>query len=227
VPPLRSIIEPLTDQPPPPARDWPNPYAPTIGPDGGVASAVVYLRGIDPRQGRPWSHPPVLVEMRDHRLQVVQGSRRGPVGFVRAGDRAEFVSRLSSFETVQARGSAFFTLTLPHADRIRSRTLASPGLVELASAAGHFWMRGHLFVDHHPYYTCSDAHGRFSLELVPAGEYDVVAWHPNWRITREERNPDSFRIQKVAFASPLVTVAKARIETGKRITVELPLEMPR
>ena len=52
--PFRSVPEPFSDQPPPPARDYANPNAPIIDPtSNAVGSAVVFLRKVDPeRSGR-------------------------------------------------------------------------------------------------------------------------------------------------------------------------------
>ncbi len=223
VPAFRSIDNPLTDQPHPPPRDWPNPNAPAIAPDGGVASAVVFLRGVDPARGKPWDHPPARVELAEGRMVVVQGATPGRVGFVRAGDAVEFVSRQRLLHTVQARGDAFFSLTLPELDKPRRRALAAPGLVELTSGAAFFWLRAYLFVEHHPYFARADGQGRFRLDGVPEGTYDLVAWHPDWRVAQQERNPDSFRIQQVRFRPPLTLTRRVRVEPGKAFSLDLDL----
>src|SRR5262249_35691230 len=70
-----------------------NPHAPKISADGGVAGAVVFLRGIDPARARPWDHPPVRVSLQDRNITVEQGSHRSQIGFVRAGDEVEFMSK--------------------------------------------------------------------------------------------------------------------------------------
>src|ERR1700722_6353733 len=67
VPPFRARISPLSEQPSKEKFDWANPNAPVLGGADGraVAGAVVFLKGIEPRRGRPWDHPPVRVELRD------------------------------------------------------------------------------------------------------------------------------------------------------------------
>lgn len=77
----------------------PAPNRPAVGLDGGVAGAVVFLRGVDPAHhfapgdspGAKW--PPVTVELHDERPMVRQGD--GPpdtVGFVRRGDEITVIS---------------------------------------------------------------------------------------------------------------------------------------
>jgi plastocyanin len=41
----------------------------------------------------------------------------------------------------------------------------------------HPWMRGWLIVQEHPYYALTDESGAFTLANVPAGDYQIEAWH--------------------------------------------------
>jgi plastocyanin len=41
----------------------------------------------------------------------------------------------------------------------------------------HSWMRSWVVVTEHPFYTVSDAEGRFTLDLLPAGRYTLRLWH--------------------------------------------------
>lgn len=224
---FRSIPNPLTDQAPPPARDWPNPNAPRLDAStAGVASAVVFLRGVDPARARPWDLPPATVELRQQRFAVVQGDETSNVGFVPSGGGFDVVSRDRLFHLVQARGAAFFARTLPEPDRVRTCRVDRPGLVELRSGCGYFWMRAYLFVDHHPYYCRPDAEGRFRLAGVPAGSYELVAWHPSWQVIREERNPDTLRVQQVQFAPPLQAVQRVEVKPGTVVDIDLELPGP-
>lgn len=224
VAPFRSIPEPFTDQPPPPARDFANPNAPLIDPvTRTVGSAVVFLRKVDPERSRPWNHSPVLVELRDQRIDVMQGETRASVGFVRTGDDIEFASRDRKFHSIQGRGASFFARALPKRDAVATRRLTTPGVVELQSGAGYFWMRGYLFVADHPYYVRGDAEGKFRLTDVPAGEYEVVAWHPDWRVAATFRNPDSARVQQVTYRRQLEASRRVVVESGKTAGVKLEL----
>jgi hypothetical protein len=181
-----------------------NPNAPAIDPPNrGVAGAVVFLRGVPADRARPWDHAAVRVEQRDRRLHILQGEAASRVGFVRTGDEVEMVSRDPLFHALHAGGVAFFSLTFPDPDQPRSRRLTSRGLVELTSAAGYYWMRGYLFVDDHPYYTRTDAQGRFRLDRVPPGRYELVCWHPSWLEARHDRDPETSLVIRVAFRPPV------------------------
>jgi hypothetical protein len=198
----------------------PSPNVPVVGPDGGVDGAVVYLRGVDPANSGPWDRPPVTVEMNDDRPMIRQGD--GPpigLGFVRCGDEITVISRQTMFHSLRARGAAFWTLTLPDADRPRSRRLEQSGVIELSSGANYYWMRGYLWVCDHPYYVATDAEGRWSILGVPAGEYELVAWLPNWRMQRQERDPETGQIVRYIFRPPLEVTRRVVVRDNETVTV--------
>jgi hypothetical protein len=203
-----------------------NPNTPAIDPTGrGVAGAVVFLRGVPPEKARPWDHPPVRVEQRDRRLHVVQGQTDSRVGFVQLGDAVEMVSRDEHYHMLHARGAAFFTFTFPDPDRPRTRTLTARGVVELASAAGHYWMRAYVFVDDHPYYARTDSQGRFQLEGVPPGEYEVVCWLPSWLAERQERDPETSLVTRLTFRPAVERRHSVEVRRGTTAREEFTLSL--
>jgi hypothetical protein len=201
-----------------------NPNAPSIDPSSrGVGRAVVFLRGVSADKARSWDHAPVRVEQRDRRLHVVQGKMDTRVGFVRTGDEVEMVSCEEKFHSLHAGGAAFFTLTFPDPNRPRKRRLPSRGVVELSSAAGYYWMRAYLFVDDHPYYTRTDAQGRFRLDRVPPGRYEVVCWHPSWVEKGHDRDPETSLVNRVFFQQPVELPQRVELGSRGRATVEFTL----
>jgi hypothetical protein len=185
----------------------PNPNAPVINVrTKGVGNAVVFLRGVDPRRGKSWDHPPLRIEQRACQFHLCQGEVDSPFGFVRCGERVEMVSRDPFFHSLHAGGAAFFSLMFPDPDQPLSRRLHEKGIVELTSAAGYYWMRAYLFVDDHPYYTRTDAEGNFLVSEVPAGTYEIVCWMPSWRKARHERDPESGVVSRIFFEPPVQVV---------------------
>jgi hypothetical protein len=198
----------------------PSPNKPAIGGEGGLGGAVVFLRGIDPATARAWDRPPVTVEMHDERPMVRQGD--GPpsaIGFVRRGDEVTIVSRQTLFHSLRVRGAAFWSLTLPDPDRPRTRRLDRPGVVELSSGVNYFWMHGYLWVCEHPYYTLTDAAGRWEMSGVPAGTYDLVVWLPNWRTERQERDPETGMVARYVFRPPLEVTRPVTVREGEPVAV--------
>jgi hypothetical protein len=182
----------------------PNPNLPTIDPaTHGLAGAVVFLRGVDPARAKPWDLPAVCVEQRDCQIRISQGSESWQIGFVHNGDEIVMVSRDPWLHALHVGGAAYFTLMFPDPDQPIRRKLNTSGLIELSSNVGYFWMRGYLFVDEHPYFCRTDRHGRFTLAGVPPGAYRLVAWLPNWKVARQERDPESGLVSRISFGAPL------------------------
>jgi hypothetical protein len=198
----------------------PNPHAPQVDASGGVGGAVVFLRGVDPSFARPWNFPPVTIDMRDDGPILRQGDNpAGLVGFAHRGDDLTMVSKQTRFQMVRARGAAFFTLSLPDPDQPRTRPLTETGRVEITSAVGDTAVRGHVFVDDQPYYTLTEANGRFELSQVPAGNYQLVCWRPNWRIDRQERDPETLLRVRLLFQAALETSVPVVVRPGEATTV--------
>jgi hypothetical protein len=198
-----------------PTLAWKNPHAPVVDPGHrGVGNAVVFLRKVDLRRARPWDLPPVRVDQHDYQIHVWQGDVDAPVGFVERGAGVQMVSTQPVFHFLRARGAASFSLTFPDPHKPRTRRFNESGLVELSSAAGYSWMRGYLFVDEHPYYCRTDASGRFQLREVPAGEYELVCWLPNWHEASHERDPESGLIVRLFFKAALEKAAPVAVQPG-------------
>ena len=226
VPPFRAPFSPQSEEVRGPERDWTNPNAPLIDPQNrGVGNAVVFLRGVDPRRARPWDLAPVHVELRDFQFHVRQGDGDGPYGFMRRGDMINLSSKQNVFQSVKARGAAFFAYTLPVEGPPRPRVLDGKGVVELSSGSGQFWMRGYLFVDDHPYYARTDADGRFTLPKAPPGDYDLVCWTPDWREASHEIDAETRLVTRLTFRPPLRVVRRVHIESGATATADFSVSL--
>ena len=193
----------------------------------GLAGAVVFLREVETARARPWDLPPVSVEFRDSQIAVIQSDRTGRTGFVRRGnDKKNEVTMQSTepvFHVLRGRGAAFFALPFPEPDMPLARTFDACGRVELSSAAGFYWQSAELFVCDHPYYALTDADGRFHFTQVPAGQYDLVAWHPNWVVARTERNPESGLPSRLHYAPPLGSSRPVGVSAGRTTLANLTL----
>jgi hypothetical protein len=196
--------------------ELPNPHLPAIdGRTNGVGQALVFLRQVEPRLSRPWSHAPVRIEHAQRQIVVHQGAAKGNLGIVRQGDTVEICNRDADLHILRGRGTAFFSLPFPEADQPSVRRLEKPGIVELASGAGYFWMSGHLFVSAHPYVALTDEQGNFKLDEVPAGKHELVTWLPNWRIGRFQRHTESTLVIGVEYRPAVEHELKVEVTAGK------------
>jgi plastocyanin len=73
----------------------------------------------------------------------------------------------------------------------------------------HPWMEAHIVVTDHPYFTVSAADGSFTLANVPAGTYQLEAWHPHLGTRTVEITVAEGKTAEAKFASYKPTDYKA------------------
>ena len=134
------------------------------------------------------------------------------------------ISRDPWLHALHVDGSSFFTLMFPDPEQPLRRRLTTPGIVELSSNAGYFWMRGYLIVGEHPYYCRTARDGTFELRGVPPGTYQLAAWLPNWQVAHKELDPESGLINRISFERSLEKSVSVKLE-DKDLT-EMKLVLP-
>jgi hypothetical protein len=193
----------------------PNPNAPRVSADNGLADAVIWLHRVDPKRSGPWNLPPVRVEHTQQDLTVYTGERRGRLGIVRRGEPVEIVSLDAAMHSVRGRGADFFTLMLFRPIEPVSRPLGHTGIVELTSGTWYYWMRGYLVVSDHPYAGVTDEQGNVAFEQVPDGEYEVSCWKANWHIAKLERDPEWVLHTGLTFQPPVERQQRVQVVAGQ------------
>jgi plastocyanin len=84
----------------------------------------------------------------------------------------------------------------------RSRTFTRPGLVKVFCHL-HAHMSAIIRVFEHPYFAIPGADGQFTIGDVPAGSYDVVAWHERVGEVTLRATVGSGRVAPLLFSLPL------------------------
>jgi hypothetical protein len=74
---------------------------------------------------------------------------------------------------------ATFSVTIDPKGPPAQRPLVETGLYKI-NCDRHLWMRAWIYVTEQPYVAITDGEGRFELKDVPAGSYDLMAWHEGW-----------------------------------------------
>jgi hypothetical protein len=221
VPDFRSVPTPAMPAPYSEEGHFPNPNAPEIDPaTNGVGDVVVYLRAVDPVRSKPWSHGTARVEVANHRCRIRQNGALSRIGIVRAGEPVELVAGDGAFWSLRGRGAGFFSAALGSPASPTIRRLGEPGLVELIGNSGRFWLRAYLFVAEHPYYARTDSAGRFSLDQVPEGTYELVCWAQNWRPEKSERDHNTTRTVRVEFGAPASIVRTVTVRRREASVVD-------
>src|SRR5438876_9186086 len=125
-----------------------------VGPQGGVANTVVFLKNV--YSGKPFNFP------ESRRFLDQKSCRYEPHILLVAQDAA---LRMNSSDpvlhTIHMDGAATYNLPFPFTNRAVSRTMQSPGLVNIKSNGGHAWMNAELIVAPPPYYAVTDERGQF------------------------------------------------------------------
>jgi plastocyanin len=169
-----------------------------VGPDGGVANTIVYLKNIS--AGKAMDLP----EQRRHLDQ--KHCRYIPhILLVPVGTDLQMQSSDATLHTVHMDGAATFNLPFPFTNQVVSRTMSTPGLVNLHCNGGHVWMNAEMMVVPHPYYAVTDESGRFQFTSVPPGAYQIVAWHEGWTLAGKEQAYDVLTekaVQRPIFTEP-------------------------
>lgn len=200
----------------------PAPFAPRVGPAGGLANAIVTLKQVDLSRSKPWDRPPLRIEMKDFTFRTPTGEPF-VAGVVRTGDNVEFVSRDPELHAARARGAAFFALSFPRPDQELSRPLLAPGIVELSSGAGYYWMAADVLVSDHPYADVTGPDGAFTLAAVPAGDYDLECRVRNWQAIRQERDPESGLPFRQYYAPPVILTGRVTVTPQGTVTHDFAL----
>jgi len=186
-----------------------------MGPDGGVANTVVFLKNIS--SGKAMSLPEIRRSLDQKHCRYEPHILLVPQSAMLAMQSSDHV-----LHTVHMEGAATFNVAFPFTDRVITRQMDTPGIVNLQCNGGHVWMNAELMVAPHPYYAVTDRDGKFELTDVPPGTYQVVAWHEGWRVLGRKSTLDVFSqqtIQRALFSEP--TILEQSVTLRPRETVQL------
>jgi Carboxypeptidase regulatory-like domain len=140
-----------------------------VGKNGGIANAVVSIAGIE--KGAP------LVALKHVKFDQ-KGCEYVPhVLAFPAGSTVDIINSdgiLHSIRTDSKRNPPL-DMAQPGFKKVITVSVENAELIEV-SCDTHNWMRGWWFVAGNPYYSVTDAQGRFVLKDVPPGAYTLQVW---------------------------------------------------
>ena len=192
-----------------------------VNEQGEVRNVVVLLEGVT--EGKPFSLSVPRVEARDCRFLPF-------TTVVRSGHGIEVVNMdpvmhdIQAYETSTAMGTrVLFNSPLsfnrrhhrgdlhathdhrPGESLVRQFQLSKKRRTFVMQCGFHAYMQSWAIAVDNPYYVLTDENGRFSLEDVPPGTYDLRAWHPGIK---------------------QVVKQQVTIEPGENLTVDFQLPSP-
>jgi len=169
-----------------------------VGPDGGVANTVVYLKNVT--TGKALDLPAQRRHLDQKHCRYIPH-----ILLVPQNETLSMMSSDATLHTVHMEGSATFNLPFPFPNRATTRSMPAPGLVSLRCNGGHVWMNAEMMVVTHPYYAVTDETGRYEFTDVPPGTYQIVAWHEGWTLAGKENSYDVLTersVQRPIFSQP-------------------------
>ncbi len=193
-----------------------------IGSEGGVANTVVYLTNVT--RGKAWDLPPSERTL-DQRMCVYIPH----ILLVPVGGELQIKSSDPILHTVHMAGAATYNLPFPFQDQFISRTMHTPGRVDIKCNAGHVWMNGEMLVVPHPYYAITNLHGSFTLTDVPPGDYVVEAWHEGWKVVSDEAVLDvgaQIIVKRPIYSQPRTWQKETTVHPTHNSTVDFQLSDP-
>ena len=190
-----------------------------IGPSGGVANTVVYLKNVS--SGKAMDLPEQRRHLDQKRCRYIPH-----ILLVPKDGTLSMMSSDSTLHTIHMDGAATYNLPFPFPDRVTSRTMQTPGLVSLRCNGGHVWMNAEMFVAPHPYYAVTDETGRFQFTEVPPGTYQIVAWHEGWTLAGKANTYDVLTersVQRPIFTQPKTWEKSVAVSGNGSATVDFVL----
>lgn len=165
-----------------------------VGQNGGLKDAIVLLEGVE--AGKPFEVSVPLIEARDCMFQPF-------MTIVRNGHAVEVINMdpvmhdIQAYETsIEAGARVLFNTPLVmnhqhnrgdlHAIHNHAPGKSLVGPIYLNKGRRTFYMQCgfHAYMEswamavNNPYYALTDENGKFSIEEVPPGTYQLVVWHP-------------------------------------------------
>jgi hypothetical protein len=187
-----------------------------IDPAGGVANTIVYLNGIS--KGKAMDLPSVRQHLDQKQCRYVPH-----ILLVPQGSELQVRSSDPILHTVHMAGAAANNIPFPFQNQDIAVPMRRSGVVDLKCNAGHVWMNAEILVVKHPYYVVTDEHGFFKLTDVPAGEYEIEAWHEGWGIVREETVLDvaaQVQVRRPIYSDPKTWAKKITVRSGQTSHVD-------
>jgi hypothetical protein len=139
--------------------------------DGGLADVLVYVKS-----GASGSYPaPTEAAVLDQK-----GCDYAPhMTVLQAGQPLKIRNSDDTLHNIHPRPQANpeFNIGQPRLGMESTRTLDKPELMIPVGCDVHPWMRAYISVLSHPFYAVSKEDGTFEIKGLPAGEYEIEAYH--------------------------------------------------
>ena len=140
-----------------------------VSSDGRVQNTVVVLQPME-RQARV---QPASVVLDNRNCAFTPHVQVAPLG-----SELHLKNSDPILHTVHARlgKETLFNVGLPRWRQVM-KSLTQRGIIKIDCDVLHTWMSAAIVVTPSPYFAVTDQYGRFVIERLPAGEYEMETWH--------------------------------------------------
>jgi plastocyanin len=159
-----------------------------------ISNVVVFLKDVPHHGDLAPTHRTIVQKDEAFDPRVVAITRGSTIDFPNADPFFHNVFSLS-------RGTTFDLGRYPKGDK-RSKTFMTAGLVKVYCHI-HSHMTASIMVFDHPYFRIPSTDGTFAIDDVPAGTYQVSAWHERIGESVTPVKIDAGRSARVEFALPV------------------------
>jgi len=155
------------------SRNFCGPWVPNetllVDSEGGVRNAVIVLHPLD----RPARVQPSSIVLDNRKCAFSPHVQVAPVD-----SELRLKNSDPILHTVHARlgQETLFNVGLPRWRQV-TKSLTRSGIVRIDCDVLHTWMSAAIVVTASPFYAVTDQHGRFAIDQLPTGEYEMEAWH--------------------------------------------------
>lgn len=150
----------------------------TVSENNDLKDAVVVILGV--RKGKPFPQSGAMQSFnirRCHSDKYVIGVNRGENILLENFDPIRHEIATYEFQNPRVRQKSNKPM-LANSSQVRSAFIHSDTREFLIKCNLHPFLQTRALVVENPYYAITDAQGRFSIDGVPPGTYEVMAWHP-------------------------------------------------
>ncbi len=106
---------------------------------------------------------------------------------------------------------------------VKQNQLNTPGLMTATCDAGHPWMSAYIMVVEHPYFSITDADGKFSMDNIPPGNYTVKMWHEG--VSVADKEIENGKVKKYFFEEPYEITKEVTVPANGNVTVDFDLTL--
>lgn len=146
-----------------------------VNENGTLKNVFVYVKG--GLEGKTFEPPkePVVINQEGCRYEprVFGMMAKQPLKIVNSDDTLHNVHAMPT-------QSKEFNIGQPNKGMETTRTFANPEVMVKFKCDVHPWMGAYVGVLSHPFHATTGADGSFTINGLPAGEYEIAAWHEKY-----------------------------------------------